>query len=300
MLKSGSSKRVFVASLVGFLLIFYVLYGQEAVGFNFFSAWASKKNQSVGEWTTYAERVGVGSTEDAIVLGTTLANVKVGRGQRYGNSLIQRTLQELSKAQTLLTVDVIDLLAWASDRRAILLAYERNIEALTEEVAITYEWLVSTAQDRAADAQRCLEAKNEGDQRFYAGIQQYDPIEAEAGLEQATKEGPCYMSNRAQASAHDYLAQTLAVSNQLLTRRLQILQQNDENIIEYYPLLEDGTLTELQDVQYQLGVVNATSFSSVGNFFRWGIPQDTSGPQLLDIWFRGQAPGYLQGWYIPQ
>lgn len=296
-------KRLFLISLVGFLVVFFVISGDEVASFNFFSAWVAKKNQAIGDTgSKNAADTVWGSTEDAVVLGTTLANVKVGRGQRYGSSLLQRTLQALAKTQTLLMVDLSDLLWSAPDRRVALTAYQRSMEALAEEVSLTSEWLTSLIQDRQTRAQECLSAKNEGDQRFFAGIQEYNAVEAQAGIDQSMQEWPCYITNRVEASSYDYLSQTLAVSNQLLARRMEVINNNAEAIIQYFPLIEDGTLQQLQEVQQQLEIVRtSTSYQSVGSFFQRGIPEDTSGPQLIDVWFGGrEIPTYLQGWYIGQ
>ena len=41
-------KRLFLISLVGFLVVFFVISGDEVASFNFFSAWVAKKNQAIG------------------------------------------------------------------------------------------------------------------------------------------------------------------------------------------------------------------------------------------------------------
>lgn len=98
-----------------------------------------------------------------MALGTTLANVKVGRGQRYGDSLLQKSLQQLAKAQTLLTIDILELLEETTEanRRTTLLAYQRSMEGLLEEMAISYEGLTSVSTERAAAATECLRKKQE-------------------------------------------------------------------------------------------------------------------------------------------
>jgi predicted DNA-binding transcriptional regulator len=78
---------------------------------------------------------------------------------------------------------------------------------------------------------------------------------------------------------------------------MEVINNNAEAIIQYFPLIEDGTLQQLQEVQQQLEIVRtSTSYQSVGSFFQRGIPEDTSGPQLIDVWFGGrEIPTYLQG-----
>lgn len=298
------SGRVFIWSFVWFFLLFYVIFGQEAFSFNFFSARTTRKNQIVGEWWTAGnagERVGV--SEDAVALWTTLANVKIGRWQRYGDSLLQKSLQQLSKAETLLTVDITEMLEGVKEenRRSTLTAYERNLQAMIEEMSISYEWLTSIAAERSSSAAECLVQKQEGDERFFGGIQEYNALDSQAWLEQSMKAGPCYISNRIEANAHDYLGQTIALSAQLVARRLQILEDNGDAIITYYPLLQDNTLQQLQEVQYNLNLVSTTSFQNVWSFFRRWVPANTDMPQFIDVRFRWrEVPTYLQGWFVGQ
>jgi hypothetical protein len=74
--------------------------------------------------------------------------------------------------------------------------------------------------------------------------------------------------------AYDYLAQHLSLHLQLLKRRLLILEQNEEMIIAYFPLLEGNLLNQLNDLKRQLEAVRTISPQQLNSFFNRGISQD--------------------------
>ena len=154
---------------VFFLILFGSIFGINTVSaFNLFSAWTKDVNIQFGN--SYVKE----SSVDDTVIGTTLANVALGAGEYQSDGTIKTVLRLSQTAETLVGIDILELMNNADDSRAALSAHLKHVEKTGEEIKDTVELLEDDAAKYMADAELCLLEKNSGDRIFFSGLKEND------------------------------------------------------------------------------------------------------------------------------
>jgi hypothetical protein len=285
-------------------VVLYILTRQDVVSFSFLWTWSALQQIRIDRGYSMPPAIdAIGdpnnapNTNELLVMGWVLAQIKLSQWNIYRWDLLSQWVRRLVSSDSLLSVDIYALLEWVENRRKTLSVYIQRLQAEIHEHQIIYEKIFYDGQELLHDARVCLQDKMNADSKVVTSVANRYIFDLQASIHEATDAADCYAQKRVQWLAYDYLAQHLSLHLQLLKRRLLILEQNEEMIIAYFPLLEGNLLNQLNDLKRQLEAVRTISPQQLNSFFNRGISQDMWTPQLLNIWFRNvQPPNYILPW----
>jgi hypothetical protein len=234
------------------------------------------------------------NNNELLVMWGVLAQIKMAQGKIYQWDLLSQWVRRLLSSDSLLSVDIYELLDWGGNRAKVLKSYMQRLEVDINEHEILYEKLFYDAQEMLGEARICLQDKTNADARYFTSVWNRSLRELQGWLKESLKATECYGKKRVEGLAYDYVAQHLALHLQLLKRRLVILERHEDMIIEYYPLLQGNILSQLAEVKQQLEVVRAISPQQLNAYFNRWITDNMQTPQLINVWFRNtQPPNYI-------
>jgi len=235
-----------------------IIFGfQEVWAFNLFSA--RTKDVNIKLWNEYVKE----SSVDDTIIGTTLANVTLGAGKYHGNKSVKSVLNLSKTAETLVNVDILELLKWSQDPESTLKMHLKHIEKTTEEIHDTVETLQEESQKYMQDSQVCLQEKKAGDRLFFQWLQRNDEIMMQEWLDQSLEAWPCYITNRIKANASWYMAYKAGAQRALLSKRQKLLSTKWDLLIKHKEYLEGNILEELLQLKQQLRSLNTVSVKNV-------------------------------------
>ncbi len=290
MLRRILFRPLFFGSFVIFIALFFVLSANSSQWFSFFKVWTVNQNLKI--WSNYVNVADINSP----IVGSVLAQLRVGNGTLYGRRTTNDTLWLEWKAEALVNTDILELLRESRDPWSVFDLHVAQSEQLIQDMETTYEWLMQTSQSKAKEAQTCLQKKQIWDQEFFAWVNSADQAWYEAWLEQSLEFAPCYITNRIESNAYAYLAQKSIAYQSVLSQRTSTLNANRDLLIQSYPLLHGDVAEQLVSLKNTLNQVNKTSYTDFSELFSFGLPQNWSMPSLQNVWFRDNAldvPNYV-------
>lgn len=278
-------KKVFFVSFAIFLVGFFVmgLFVWQGTSFNLFKVWTIEQNLKLG-----SDFVRVGEVSSPIV-GTVLAQMKVGQGSYYGSTSFGTSMRLYDQTAALVEVDILKLLRESRNPEQVLQMHLWQMEKALEDIQANYDALSELARTKREESEACLQRKRAWDQEFFDGVNQDDPGQTQTWLDVSLEYAPCYITNRIEANAYEYMAQRVTAYSSLISRRNQTLASNAETLVSSFPLLHGDIAQQLVWLQQQLQHVNTTDFSSFDDFFSFSVPPVGTAPSLQNVRFRDNS-----------
>lgn len=248
-----------------------ILFGvQEVWAFNLFSAWT--KDVNIKLWNEYVKE----SSVDDTIIGTTLANVALGAWEYHSDGTMKSVLNLSQTAETLVNVNILELLKGSDDPQSALDMHLKHIEKTNEEIDDTVENLQAEAQKYMHDAQDCLAEKNAWDKVFFQWLQNNDENMMQEWLQQSLEKWPCYITKRIRANAAWYMAYKAGAQRALLEKRQNLLRTKGDILIKHKDYLEGNILEELLQLKQQLKYLNTVPANDVSAWWAFNNIFDPS------------------------
>ncbi|USN55582.1 MAG: hypothetical protein H6765_03145 [Candidatus Peribacteria bacterium] len=168
MLRNITHKRLFYISFFVFLGMRYTLAASEVLSFDFFKVRTLDQNIKIGDQYTQQSLV-----DDAII-GTVIAQISFGESTYSSDKYVHDALRLYEVSQTLVGVDILEMITNAPDPELALNAHIKQVNATIEEIQQTHAGLQELADTYQQEANACLISKRAGDKLFFDGTSEQD------------------------------------------------------------------------------------------------------------------------------
>ncbi len=265
-----------------FLWLFFFLSAGES--FNFFKVWTAHQNLKI--WSDYVRL----SQIETPVVGGVLAQLKVWNGIMYSKRATGSSFDANLTAESLVNTDILTLMDTSSDPNAVMNLHIAQSKQSLLDMQWNYDQLIELSQQKQEESNDCLTDKRAGDQEFFAWVQEENESKWKQGLDASLEYAPCYITNRIEANAYAYLAQQVTAYYAVLDQRTNTLENNREQLVSSYPLLQWSVAEDLVWLKRTLNTVNTPSFANLEKVFSFGIPWASwwgwvEYPSLNNVWF---------------